>query len=109
VRPYLPLALAGLALVATASGIGGKAAGVGGGAALLAQTAAVALLRSGMDAPQRAFLWRWYGGMGIRVLMLGGVLVLSVTNRDVLAPLATMLGFLGVLLPLLFAETWFLK
>lgn len=108
-RPYLPLALAGLALVATASGIGGKAAGVGGGAALLAQTAAVALLRSGMDAPQRAFLTRWYAGMAIRALTLGGLIAIAATHRDALPPLETALGFIGVLLPLLFAETWFLK
>ena len=108
-RPYVPLLLTGLALVAMASGIGGKAAGVGGGAALLAQTAAVALLRSGLDAPQRAFLWRWYGGMAIRALTLGGLIAVASTHREALPPLETTLGFLGVLLPLLFAETWFLK
>lgn len=108
-RPYLPLLLVGLALVVAASGIGGRAALIGGGAALVAQVAAVALLRPGMNAPQRAFLARWYAGMAIRVVALGGVVAAAIIRPDALPPLAAMLGFLGVLLPLLFLETWFLK
>jgi F0F1-type ATP synthase assembly protein I len=109
VRLSLPLLLVGLALVAVASGIGGKGAMIGGGAALLAQLAAVALLQPGMDAPQRSFLARWYGGMAIRTLTLAGVVAAVITHPDELPPLAMTLGFLGVLLPLLFLETWFLK
>jgi len=109
VRPYLPLLSVGLALVALAGGIGGRAALVGGSAALVAQVAAVALLRPGMRAPQREFLARWYGGMAVRVLTLGGVVAAAITRPDALPPVAAMLGLLGVLLPLLFLETWFLK
>jgi hypothetical protein len=109
VRPYVPLLLVGLGLVAIATGVGGRGAGIGGGVALVAQTAAVALLRPVMDAPQRPFLARWLGGMAIRALTLGGLLVVSATHQDRLPLLPTTLGFLGVLLPLLFVETRFLK
>jgi len=108
VRPYLPLVALGLALVGVAGWLGGRAAVVGGGVALVAQLAAVALLRPAMHASQTVFMARWYGGMGIRALALGLVLVLAVTHRAVLPPLPASLGFLGVLLPLLFLEISFL-
>ncbi len=108
-RPYVPLLLVGLGLVALVTGVGGRAAGIGGGAGFLAQTAAVALLRPAMNAPQRPFMARWLGGMAIRALTLGGLLVVSATHQDQLPLLPTTLGFLGVLLPLLFAENRFLK
>jgi hypothetical protein len=109
VRPYLQLGAFGLALVALAAGIGGRAAGIGGGVALLAQLLAVALLRPAMQAAQPVFMARWYGGMGIRALALGLVLTGSATHRAALPPLPASLGFLGVLLPLLFLEIRFLK
>lgn len=77
--------------------------------ALAAQVAAVALLRPAMRAPQPHFMARWLGGMGVRALALGAVLALAATHRDTLAPLPASLGFLGVLLPLLFLETRFLR
>src|SRR5437588_847033 len=49
------------------------------------------------------------GGMGLRALALGLVLAIAATHRAELAPLPTSLGFLGVLLPLLFLETRFLR
>jgi hypothetical protein len=101
--------LVGLGLVTVVTGVGGRGAGIGGGAALVAQLAAVALLRSGMDAPQRPFLARWLGGMVIRLLTLAGLIVASATHQVELPLLETALGFLGVLLPLLFVETTFLK
>jgi hypothetical protein len=109
VRPYIPLLLVGLGLVAIATGVGGRGAGIGGGAALVAQMGAVALLRPGMDAPQRPFLARWLGGLAIRVLTLGGLIAMAATHPVELPLLETTLGFLGVLLPLLFVETTFLK
>ena len=108
-RPYIPLLLVGLGLVAIATGVGGRGAGIGGGAALVAQMGAVALLRPGMDAPQRPFLARWLGGLAIRFLTLGGLIALAATHPVELPLLETALGFLGVLLPLLFVETTFLK
>ncbi len=108
-RPYVPLLLVGLGLVVIVTGLGGRGAGIGGGAALVAQTAAVALLRPAVNGPQRPFMARWLGGMAIRVLTLGGLIVVAATHQVELPLLQTALGFLGVLLPLLFVETMFLK
>jgi hypothetical protein len=47
--------------------------------------------------------------MGVRALGAAGLLAFAATHRAVLALLPASLGFLGVLLPLLFLETRFLK
>jgi len=109
VRGYGALLGVGLVLVAVAAWVGGRGAMIGGGVALAAQLAAVALLKPAMDASQQVFLARWFGGMGIRALTLGGLLAVAATHRAALPLLATTLGFLGVLLPLLFLEIRFLK
>lgn len=67
-----------------------------------AQLWAVAVLRPKMRAPTPEFMARWLGGMGIRLLGLGVVLIISRT-------LPGLLAYIGVLLPLLFLETRFLK
>ncbi len=108
-RPYLLLAVLGALLVGGALWLGGRGAGIGAAAALAAQAAAVALLKPAMQAPQPVFMARWFGGMGIRTLALGILLAISATHRTALPLLETALGFLGVLLPLLFLETRFLK
>ena len=108
-RPYLLLTGLGVVLVVVAAVIAGRAAGIGGAAALGAQLGAVALLRPAMRAPQPVFMARWLGGMGVRALAVGLVLAIAATHRAELAPLPTSLGFLGVLLPLLFLETRFLR
>jgi hypothetical protein len=109
VKGYGALLAVGLASVAVVGWVGGRGAAIGGGVALAAQLAAVALLKPAMDAPHRVFMTRWLGGMGIRTLALGGLLAVSATHRAALPLMATMLGFLGVLLPLLFLEIRFLK
>ncbi|MGH7672857.1 MAG: hypothetical protein ACREMC_08150 [Gemmatimonadales bacterium] len=103
------LSALGAGLVAIAAALGGRAAAIGGAVALAAQLWGVALLRPSMRAPNPAFMSRWLGGMGIRVLALGALLAWSATHRAALPPLATAGGFLGVLLPLLFFETRFLR
>ncbi|MGH7569030.1 MAG: hypothetical protein ACREL9_08690 [Gemmatimonadales bacterium] len=108
-KPYGALLGVGAALIGVAIGLGGVPAGIGGAVAMVAQVAAVALLRPAMRAPQPVFLGRWLGGMAIRALALGLVLGLAATHRDLLPPLSASLGYLGVLLPLLFLETRFLK
>ena len=108
-KPYLLLAIIGGVLVAVVAAIGGRAAGVGGVVALAAQGAAVALLRPAMRASQDRFLARWLGGMAIRALAVGALIAYAVTHRVRLEPLAASLGCLGVLLPLLFLETRFLR
>ena len=99
----------GGALIAGAVWLGGRGAGFGGAVALAAQGAAVALLRPAMQVPTPAFMARWFAGMGIRAGALGLVLVAAITHRGALPPLEASLGFLGVLLPLLFLETRFLR
>ena len=108
-RSYLLLAALGAVLVIVVTVFGGAPAAIGGAAALAAQLAAVALLRPAMQAPQPVFMSRWLGGMGVRVLALGVVLAVAATHRAALPPLPASLGFLGVLLPLLFLETRFLR
>jgi hypothetical protein len=109
VKPYLLLATLGGVLAAVAAAIGGRAAGIGGIMALGAQTAAVALLRPAMKAPQDRFFARWLGGMAIRALAVGTLIAYAALHRARLDPLAASLGCLGVLLPLLFLETRFLR
>src|SRR5437867_2879546 len=96
------LAALGVGLVVVATMLGGKPVAIGGGVAVIAQLWAVALLRPKMRAPNPEFMARWLGGMGIRVLGIGVVLIVSAT-------LPALLGYLGVLLPLLFLETRFLR
>ncbi len=108
-RPYLLLTGLGVVLLVVAAVIAGRAAGIGGAAALGAQLGAVALLRPAMRAGQPVFMARWLGGMGVRALAVGLVVAIAATHRAELAPLPTSLGFLGVLLPLLFLETRFLR
>ena len=95
------LAGLGIGLVVAATMLGGKPAAIGGGVAVIAQLWAVALLRPKMRAPNPEFMARWLGGMGIRLLGVGIVLIVSRT-------VPALLGYVGVLLPLLFLETRFL-
>ena len=92
----------GFGLVAVATIVGGREAAIGGGVALGAQTWAVAILRPKLRAPNPQFMARWLGGMGIRLLGVGVVLIL-------LRTVPALLAYVGVLLPLLFLETRFLK
>jgi hypothetical protein len=77
-------------------------AALGGGIAVIVQAGAVLLLKGKMRAPNAEFMARWLGGMGLRFLGVGVVLIVSAT-------LPALLGYLGVLLPLLFLETRFLR
>jgi hypothetical protein len=96
------LAALGVGLVVVATLLGGKPAAIGGGVATVVQLGAVALLRPKMRAPNAEFMARWLGGMGIRLLGVGIVLIISRT-------VPALLGYVGVLLPLLFLETRFLR
>ena len=109
-KPYFALLVVGLGLVVVVVRLGGGRDGaIGGAVAVAAQLVAVALLRPAMGAPQPVFMARWLAGMGVRALALGALLVFAAIERAALAPLPASLGFLGVLLPLLFVETEFLK
>ena len=77
--------------------------------ATAAQGTAVALLRPAMGAPAPAFMQRWAAGMAVRgasALVLVGLVVVA---RAALPALWMAIGYLGVLLPLLFVETRFLR
>ena len=76
---------------------------------MVAQVWAVALLRPKMGAPTPEFMGRWLGGIAIRFVALGALMIWAATHRASLPPLPAALGFLGVLLPLLFLETRFLR
>jgi hypothetical protein len=82
---------------------------VGGGAAVIAQVWAVLLLRPKMRAPNPEFMARWLGGMVIRFLALLAVAGWAITHPASVPPVPALLGYLGVLLPLLFLETRFLR
>jgi hypothetical protein len=109
VKALVILVALGVGLVAAAGVIGGRSAALGGGVALVAQVWAVLLLRPVMRAPNPQFMARWLGGMGIRFLAMGALIVWVFTHRASFPPLPAVFGFLGVLLPLLFLETRFLK
>jgi hypothetical protein len=109
VKPYGLLLAVGSVLLVVVWWVGGRGSAIGGAVALAAQLGAVALLRPAMEASHRVFMARWLGGMAIRVLSLGGLMAVAATHRAALPLLATTLGFLGVLLPLLFLEIRFLK
>ena len=108
-KSYALLIVLGVGLGVVAAVVGGRAAGIGGAFAVIAQTAAVALLRPAMAAPQPVFMSRWLGGVAIRALVLSALLVLSATHQPTIPVLPAALGYLGVLLPLLFTETRFLR
>ena len=82
---------------------------VGGGVAIIAQVWALLLLRPKMRAPNPEFMARWLGGMAIRFLALVVLAVWAITHPASIPPVPALLGYLGVLLPLLFLETRFLR
>jgi F0F1-type ATP synthase assembly protein I len=98
----LLLLVAGVVLSGGAGLIGGVASLAGGLIATASQFIAVLLLRSKMAAPGAEFTGRWIGGMAVRLV---GLAVAMLT----LPPLQGGVAYIGVLLPLLFSETVFLK
>ena len=82
---------------------------VGGGVAAAVQVWAVLLLRPKMRAPTPEFMARWLGGMAIRFAGLITVAVWTITHPVATPPVPALLAYLGVLLPLLFLETRFLR
>lgn len=112
-RPYLLLIGIGLGLtvVVTLVGrlFGSWSAGVGGLVAVVAQTGAVLLIRPVIGAANKVFVPRWLAGMGLRAVVVIGLVVYAAQHRSLVSPLPAALGCLGVLLPLLFTENRFLK
>ena len=102
------LAVAAVALV-YAGVMGLAAALVGGALATSAQVTAVALLRPGMTAQTPEFVRRWVSGIAIRGASALVLVGLVLATKAVLPPLWMSVGFLAVLLTLLYAETRFLE
>ena len=106
------IAFAGIALIALMTVIAwyfwgtqaAIAAGIFGAVALAIQLAALALLQPVKGAPFAKFMGRWGAGMGLRFLGIAAIALAAGLDRTHFPPLATALGFLGVLLPLLFYE-----
>ena len=111
------LVLPGLALAALIAGVaalarGGDAAlaaACGSLLALVAQGAAVALLRPAMSARTPEFMQRWAAGLAVRGASLLLLVALMLLARRMYPILWMAAGYLGVMLPLLFTETRFLK
>ncbi len=77
--------------------------------ATLIQVASVAVSEPALDRSFDKFMVRWGVGMGFR---LAGVVLFAVAVLvwpSLFPPLPTAFAFLGVLIPLLFMETRFLK
>lgn len=73
------------------------------------QMVAVALLRPALGGSFGRLVKRWGMGMGVR---LAGVVLFAVlvwVNRELFPPLPSALGYVGVVVPLLFLETRLLK
>lgn len=68
------------------------------------QVASVALVRPAFAGDTTRLLKRWGWGMLLRMLGVALVAILATVDQTHFPPLPTALGFLGVLVPLLFLE-----
>ncbi len=73
------------------------------------QLAAVAWLKPALGAPFAMLLKRWGVGMGLRFGGLVAFAALVALDRERFPPLPSALGYVGVLIPLLFMETRLLR
>ena len=80
------------------------AAAVFGGLAVGIQVGAFALMRSARHDKVEKFLKAWGFGMGLRLLGVVAIAIVAGLDPGHFPPPAAALGFLGVLLPLLFYE-----
>ena len=85
-------------------GIAAQGAVAAGALATVVETAAVSLLRPALVSPFEKLLKRWAYGLGLRVGAVAavGAAVLFLPERFPVLP--TALGFVAVLIPLLFGE-----
>lgn len=79
-------------------------AGIFAALAVLVQVAAIALVQPVTQAAPKVFIKRWGMGMGLRLLGLVGFVLAVGLDPTHFPPIPAAIGFLGVLLPLLFFE-----
>ena len=79
-----------------------------GGLATGIQVAAVAAVKPVWNEAYERFAWRWAMGMGLRLVGVAAIVLAVVLDPNLYPPLPTAFAYLGVLVPLLFAETRFL-
>lgn len=107
----------GAVLIGMVAGISGAiwgaqaafAAGIFGTLAVAIQLVALALVEPVKKGPIKPLIKRWGLGMGLRALGVVAIAVAVGLDRTYFPPLATAMGFLGVLLPLLFFEVRLLR
>lgn len=80
-----------------------------GGLATLIEAVAVALIRPVRQGTLAQVMARRGIGMGLRLLGVIAFAVAVALDRQLFPPLPTAFGYLGVLLPLLYAEMWFAR
>ena len=80
-----------------------------GGLATAIQVGAVAAVKPVWEAPLNQFMKRWGLGMALRVGGVGAFLVAVLIDRELFPPAPTAFAYLGVVIPLLFTETRFVK
>lgn len=80
-----------------------------GALATLIHLVAVALIRPAIRGPTKTLMARWAMGMGLRLVGVAVFLVLVTWKREVFPPLPAAIGYVGVLLPLLFSEMRLLR
>lgn len=73
------------------------------------QLVSVAWLRPALGGPFRTLVQRWGMGMGLRLLGVVLFAALVAVNRQVFPPLPSAMGYVGVVVPLLFLETRLLR
>ena len=83
---------------------GALSAGTFGLIATAIQLVAARSMKNRSDAPLREFARGWAGGMGLRMLGVGLVGVVIWLDSASFPALPAAMGFLGVLVPLLFFE-----
>jgi len=75
-----------------------------GGLATVIQVAAGGMLRRAAGKPFEQLLKAWGAGMGLRVLGMFLFLGAVLADRTLFPPLPTAIGFVGVLIPLMFSD-----
>ena len=70
---------------------------------------AVALLKPALRGSYKKLMGRWSMGMGLRLFGVAVYLLLTTLKRDMVPPLPAAIGYVGVLLPLLFSEMRLLR